>query len=389
MAVRKSGAIARFAIIAILLSLFSFNVHSQTPRIIVENGKVWVKDIQPEVLYTFSRYFNSQKDWEAVFPVFLKENVNGIVMTGSYEVFRDAVSFTPRFPFAPKVFYQARFFADQLAQNMNEVYLPQMNATTLELDFSIEHPATKAAVVTAVYPSDNVLPENLLKFHICFSKSMSLGEAYLRIKLLDAGGKEIPKPFLIIDQELWDPEMKTLTILFDPGRIKRGLRPNLEMKPALENKHQYSLVIEKGWKDIDGNLSQTTFEKSFKCGPADRTSPDLSLYNVRSPQFENSPLVIELNEPVDYVLSSEALRVKDSKGNMVEGIIVSRRNETVLEFVPKNPWSDTHYTIQFNPLLEDLVGNNLNRLFDEDLSSPRQPNRAPDTLPFQITRTAR
>lgn len=389
MALRKSATITGIAFMAVLLSLFSFNAHSQTLRLIVEDGKVWVREIDPEVLYTFSRYFNSQKDWASVFPVSLQENLNGIVITGSYEVFRDAVSFTPRFPFVPKISYKAKFFADQLAQNKNEVYLPPMNGSVLEIEFSIDAPEKTASIITAVYPSENVLPENLLKFHVCFSKSMSAGEAYHRIKLLDADGKEVPKPFLILDQELWDPDMKTLTVLFDPGRIKRGLRPNLEMKPAMQNKNRYSLVIEKGWKDIDGNPTATTFVKTFTCSAADRTSPDVSTFHVNTPLFETSPLVIVLTEPLNYILLQEAIRIKDTNGNIIEGTVIPQNSETAIEFVPKNPWSKTHYTIQFNPLLEDLAGNNLNRLFDEDLTSPTTTNRKPDTLHFQITRTSR
>ena len=37
-----------------------------------------------------------------------------------------------------------------------------------------------------------------------------------------------------INQELWDPGMQRLTLLLDPGRIKRGVGPNLEAGLALE-----------------------------------------------------------------------------------------------------------------------------------------------------------
>jgi hypothetical protein len=50
---------------------------------------------------------------------------------------------------------------------------------------------------------------------------MSRGEAYRRVHLLDATGRPINLAFLEIEQELWDPEGRRLTLLFDPGRVKR------------------------------------------------------------------------------------------------------------------------------------------------------------------------
>jgi hypothetical protein len=41
-----------------------------------------------------------------------------------------------------------------------------------------------------------------------------------RIALLRADGTPLPEPFL--DQELWSPSGKALTILLHPGRVKSG-----------------------------------------------------------------------------------------------------------------------------------------------------------------------
>ncbi|HEY0652575.1 MAG TPA: hypothetical protein VGD65_05575 [Chryseosolibacter sp.] len=389
MAVKKTLAIAGISAALFLLSLFSINLEAQTPTLSLLEGSVWVKGIDPEVLYTFNRYFNSQEDWESVFPVTVRENPTGIVVSGTYKVFHDAIMFTPRFPFAAKVKYTARFNTRELADNRNEVYLPMMNDSPLELNFSIDGSGTKPATVLAIYPTADVLPENLLKFHICFSESMTLGEAYQRISLEDEKGKEIEKPFLILDQELWDGDMKVFTLLLDPGRIKRGLRPNLEMKPALHEKNRYALVIKKGWKDINGNFTDEEVVKWFSCSAADRESPVVSHFVVATPTSEKGALVINLRESMNYVLLTESVRIFDSRGQRVEGSLVARQNESVLEFVPKHPWFERHYTIQFNPLLEDLAGNNFNRLFDEDKSSPDRQDQLSTKLSFLIANTPR
>ena len=57
--------------------------------------------------------------------------------------------------------------------------------------------------MTHVYPSRAMLPENLLRLYIHFSAPMSRGEAYRRIRLLDATGKPVDDPFLELDEELW------------------------------------------------------------------------------------------------------------------------------------------------------------------------------------------
>ncbi len=63
---------------------------------------------------------------------------------------------------------------------------------------------------------------------------MSRGEAYRHIRLLDASGRPIADPFLELDEELWSGDGKRFTLLFDPGRIKRGLKPREEVGPVLD-----------------------------------------------------------------------------------------------------------------------------------------------------------
>ncbi len=101
-------------------------------------------------------------------------------------------------------------------------------------------------------PRATILPENLLRFYIHFSAPMSRGEAYHRIKLLDATGKPVADPFLELGEELWSNDGTRFTLLFDPGRIKRGLKPREEVGPVLEAGKSYCLVIDRDWPDATG-----------------------------------------------------------------------------------------------------------------------------------------
>ena len=118
--------------------------------------------------------------------------------------------FRPRFPLQPGLRYRAVLGKSGDGQPLVRFF-----------DLPTEHiePMTH---VRAVYPSADLLPENLLKFYLHFSAPMSRGEVYRRTRLLDGSGKSVEMAFLELEQELWDAEGKRLTILFDPGRIKRG-----------------------------------------------------------------------------------------------------------------------------------------------------------------------
>jgi hypothetical protein len=45
--------------------------------------------------------------------------------------------------------------------------------------------------------------------------------------------------------------------------------------------------------------------------------------------------------------------------------------EKQLNFIPNKPWSPGQYNLQVEARLEDLAGNNLNRLFDRDVTNPQ------------------
>src|SRR5262249_32882832 len=158
---------------------------------------------------------------------------------GSYRIAEGDVIFQPRFPLRPGVRYRAIFRAVQ----------PELTAT-------FEIPAVRSAPSTRVeqvYPTTDVLPGNQLKFYVLFSAPIQRAEAWRRIHLYDAAGTLVELPFLELQQEPWDPDYKRLTVLFDPGRIKRGLLPLQETGPAIEEGKHYSLVIDSAWTDAAGS----------------------------------------------------------------------------------------------------------------------------------------
>src|ERR1019366_3182455 len=166
-------------------------------------------------------------------------------MLGTYSADGRTLFFHPRFPVAPGMRYQGTFQGALFA-----IEVPQERAAPTH----VEH----------VYPSADVLPANTLKLYICFSAPMSFGDGSKHFRLLDEGGNPLPDAFL--DQELWDGEHRRLTVLLDPGRIKRGLAPNREAgSPIVEGRH-YTLSIDRDWRDARGMTMAGGFTKEFTGG---------------------------------------------------------------------------------------------------------------------------
>ena len=126
---------------------------------------------------------------------------------------------------------------------------------------------------------------------------MSRGEAYRHIRLLDATGKPVAAPFLELDEELWSDDGKRFTLLFDPGRIKRGLKPREELGPVLEAGKSYELVDRprldrRGGQSTQGGIPQDVPHRARRrdlAGPEDLDRPPPRGRMTRSPWRSASP----------------------------------------------------------------------------------------------------
>jgi hypothetical protein len=237
-------------------------------------------------------------------------------------------------------------------------------------------------VVTHIYPSADVLPENLLKFYVHFSAPMSRGRIYEHIHLLDERGKAVELPFLEIDEELWDSAMKRLTLFIDPGRIKRGVQPLEEIGPALEEGKRFTLVIDEGWQDGTGCSMKESFRKAFKVGPPDREPPDPAQWKIEAPRAgTREALSVGFLKPMDHALALRMIRVKD-----VGGSAALESGEKVWKFVPSSEWRKGTHQLRVQTTIEDLAGNNIGKPFEVDVFENVQQRitNATVEIPFVI-----
>ena len=267
-------------------------------------------------------------------------------IAGAYSVENGALTFRPRYPLGAGMKVRAVFDSRETAFELPKAAPPA--ATTR---------------VRQVYPSTDVLPENQLKLYIYFTAPMQTGEAWSRIHLLDEAGKPVDLPFLEVDQELWNRDQTRLTVLFDPGRIKRGVLPLNEVGPSIENGKRYTLVVDREWLDSRGAPLLAPHRKEFRVGPADRTPIDTANWRITAPRAGTSdPLVIVFPEPLDYAMLQHAIEVRG-----VTGKVDVQKGETEWRFTPDQPWKSGAHEIVVPTNLEDLAGNKVGRPFDVDV----------------------
>jgi hypothetical protein len=310
----------------------------------------------------------------ATLEVFVEGPAGTPALLGTLRREGEALLFIPRFELQPGLRYRAVYTE------------PGGPSATSFLEVAKAPPAPLTEVLR-IDPSPETLPENLLKFYLHFSAPMTRGEAYRRVHLLDERGEAVDMPFLEIEQELWDRDLRRLTLLFDPGRVKRELLPNQEVGSPLREGSRYTLAVDRGWPDARGNPLAREARKPFRVGPPDHTPPRTSDWRLDLPRPGSlEPLVATFPEPLDRALLESVVEVRDSGGTPVAGTALVESGDTRWRFTPRDPWRAGAYVLRAAMILEDLAGNSLGRRFEVDVFE-RIDDRVhgiSDTLGFRI-----
>jgi hypothetical protein len=203
--------------------------------------------------------------------------------------------------------------------------------------------------------------------YVEFSAPMEDGWAQKHVRLLDEKGTTVNGAFLQLDEELWDAAHRRLTLLFDPGRIKRGLRTNLEQGAPLVEGHQYRVEIDTGWRSAAGASLASRFEHPLTVGAFDATSPNPDRWTVSALRAgSEDPVVVRFDEPLDHALALRMLTVVDSADQPMLGVVTLAGGDTVWHFAPGSAWRASRLTLLVKTALEDPAGNSIARAFDSD-----------------------
>ena len=296
---------------------------------------------------------------------------------GSYTVARDAVVFKPQFGFDAGRRYQVVFDSAKLSSGTENSRADALTAV-VGLPGKALVPTT---VVTAVFPSADVVPENQLRLYIHFSAPMGLKGGIGFVRLLDEAGDEVRDPFLPLDAEFWNRDRTRFTVFFDPGRQKRGILPNEEMGRSLVDGRVYTLVVSREWRDAQGMPLKEEFRRQFKVGPPDERPLDQHTWRLAAPRAgTRDPLAVTFPEPLDQGLLQRALAVADSRGRRVEGESRIEAHETRWLFTPAAAWRSGDYFLQALTILEDMAGNRIGRAFEVDEFSRADESAKQETV---------
>ncbi|MCG8605796.1 Ig-like domain-containing protein [bacterium] len=365
------------------------------PDTTTSERSVEVHGLQPDALTKLRTRPPTHEEWSRLFLMLTQEAADNSsetlpAVSGEYTVEQNVIRFTPRFPFVDGMTYVARFNPSSFLSTYTGKTSSRAKLDADEwLEVEISLPKKKmiaSTFVQHIFPSTDVVPVNLLKFYVQFSSPMSFGEAYKRIHLYVESGPEIEDAFLEVEQELWDPSQQRLTLLLDPGRIKRGLQSHQDLGLALQVGKRYRLVVDAAWPDAQGQPLTEAYEKRFEVTIADRKAPDQTNWQWTAPVAGTvGPLIITFPEPLDQALLLRLLEIRTSGDLIVGGEPEINRQETQWQFHPSEAWDAGSYTVRVNTALEDLSGNNLRAVFDVDLQKDRSASQQEYlALPFTV-----
>jgi hypothetical protein len=280
---------------------------------------------------------------------------------GLYQVLKNGVRFVPYFPFEKGIRYRATF---------DPRSLPGFEFSELiTLDFYL--PREQSAVqteVTQIFPSSDSLPENLLRFYARFSGSMQRGRVEEQVAIIGPDGRPVPEVLYRPPVELWDRNMQYLTILLDPGRLKRWVGPNVELGPPLKAGQEYRLVIGSGMVDLAGRPLREAFCKRFLVTEAVRESIAVERWKILPPAAKSrEPLALTFPRPLDWALLFRTITIASKGGELIDGRIEIDQCEKRWSFIPTSPWVEGAYHVRIAPSIEDVCGNSVVGAFDRRL----------------------
>lgn len=238
-------------------------------------------------------------------------------------------------------------------------------AATLLRDRPRSAPVTE---VTGIYPTSERVPRNLLRLYVWFSAPMSEGCAAGAVRLVDGNGAVITGALLPTEHELWDGTRRRLTVLLDPARIKRGLAAHRAIGYPLQAGEPFWLEIDSDFRDAQGQPLKAAGRRQYQVGGDERRHVDPRAWTLTPPRSGTlEPVRAGFDRSLDHGLLTRCLLVTGPGGEVVAGTPQPGLGETSWQFTPSQAWTCGPHQVVVDPVLEDLAGNSVTRVFDRDL----------------------
>ena len=310
---------------------------------------------------------------------------HGINIAAQHRVNTDSVDVVPRFTLDRGREYVVRINPAVLPAPRPGGIPNGIPNGIIEARVSLPATATPTVSVTAIYPSSSVWPDNILRFYLHFSAPMSGTAAVGHVRLVDDKGQEIRDALLDVDVDLWNRDYTRRTVFFDPGRVKRGIRPNRELGRALVTGRKYAIVVSPTWRDASGQELVREFRHEFTAGPPVERPVEPAAWTMEPPVAgTREPLIVRFPWALDEGLLQRALGVTAADGQPIDGTVTVRAEETEVAFTPDAPWRNAPHALVILTVLEDPAGNKVGQAFEfEMFAQPRTAEAERVTIPFR------
>lgn len=209
--------------------------------------------------------------------------------------------------------------------------------------------AAPGPVVVAVAPSGPAIPERLLRIAVTFA-APPRADVPPSIALTREDGHVIEAALL--DQALWSPDRRTLSLLLDPARVKTGLIAHDAAGWALQPGERVML-------QVAGRVV-----RRWTVAPGGCAVPDPGAWRIGTPRAGTAaPLTLAFPGPVD-AQSRDLIAVADAAGRRVKGSARLADGERLWSFVPAVPWAPGRLRLVVHPRFESPCGDEIGEAFE-------------------------
>src|SRR5262249_33955421 len=158
-------------------------------------------------------------------------------------------------------------------------------------------------------------------------------------------------------KELWNADQTRLTLLIDPGRIKKEVKPRIDLGPVFHQGRKYTLAVSGKWPTLDGSTLGDDRSRTITIMPPIPEGIDPKSWKVQPPGNESAALRVSFRRPLDHVVLSRSLAILGPDGRAVAGTGDATDSETGWQFRPQAKWTAGDYVLRVDTSLEDVCGN--------------------------------